>query len=478
MSNDQPLINLSVKEWSKDQKLAITRASSQALTQSSLGEPWSTNYWKAILTYLNITQEQFGLSLYGYKKKDMNYDSRSRRFLLELEHVLCLTHGDLNSVERSVSQQIYYALQQQEQASHTTNMDASAKKALQEGSKRNKALRWAATGAGILGGGAVIALTGGLAAPLLAPFLVGITGASFFATAGGVALVTSLFGLTGGGLAGWKMHRRMKGISVFEFQQILNDPDLPPIPSLHCTICISGFLLDSENEIKAPWELAFGGKHGNNNDIYCLEYETKELLELGYSFRKFVRDSAAKYAGMEIAKTTFLKAVFAAVALPATILKAADVIDNPWQIAVDRSKKAGLVLADVLQERVQGNRPCNLVAYSCGCLVIWNCLLELHKRGCVGLVDHVVLMGAPISSENIEEWNQVQSVVSGEFVNCYTSNDWVLAFVYRLHSFAVNVAGLEPVKIGRIRNFEVSEVDGHTKYPEVIKDILDQINLE
>lgn len=60
MSNDQPLINLSVKEWSKDQKLAITRASSQALTQSSLGEPWSTNYWKAILTYLNITQEQFG----------------------------------------------------------------------------------------------------------------------------------------------------------------------------------------------------------------------------------------------------------------------------------------------------------------------------------------------------------------------------------------------------------------------------------
>ncbi|EIE77134.1 hypothetical protein RO3G_01838 [Rhizopus delemar RA 99-880] len=417
MSNDQPLINLSVKEWSKDQKLAITRASSQALTQSSLGEPWSTNYWKAILTYLNITQEQFvsntmtlgqaidilsekgkdiridimldliGLSLYGYKKKDMNYDSRSRRFLLELEHVLCLTHGDLNSVERSVSQQIYYALQQQEQASHTTNMDASAKKALQEGSKRNKALRWAATGAGILGGGAVIALTGGLAAPLLAPFLVGITGASFFATAGGVALVTSLFGLTG----------------------------------------------DSENEIKAPWELAFGGKHGNNNDIYCLEYETKELLELGYSFRKFVRDSAAKYAGMEIAKTTFLKAVFA------------DVIDNPWQIAVDRSKKAGL---------------------------------ELHKRGCVGLVDHVVLMGAPISSENIEEWNQVQSVVSGEFVNCYTSNDWVLAFVYRLHSFAVNVAGLEPVKIGRIRNFEVSEVDGHTKYPEVIKDILDQINLE
>jgi hypothetical protein len=31
----------------------------------------------------------------------------------------------------------------------------------------------------------------------------------------------------------------------------------------------------------------------------------------------------------------------AAVALPATILKVADVIDNPWQMAVDRSRKAG-----------------------------------------------------------------------------------------------------------------------------------------
>lgn len=96
----------------------------------------------------------------------------------------------------------------------------------------------------------MIALTGGLAAPLLAPLLVGVTGATFFATAGGIALVTSLFGLTGGGLAGWKMHKRMKGIEEFGFRQILNDPDLPPVPTLHCTICISGFLLESKDEAR------------------------------------------------------------------------------------------------------------------------------------------------------------------------------------------------------------------------------------
>ena len=48
----------------------------------------------------------------------------------------------------------------------------------------------------------ILALTGGLAAPLVAPLVVGLTGATFFTTAGGIALMTSLFGLTGGGLTG------------------------------------------------------------------------------------------------------------------------------------------------------------------------------------------------------------------------------------------------------------------------------------
>ena len=36
----------------------------------------------------------------------------------------------------------------------------------------------------------------------------------------------------------------------------------------------------------------------------------------------------------------------AAVTLPATLLKIADVIDNPWQIAADRSIKAGVGKVD------------------------------------------------------------------------------------------------------------------------------------
>ncbi len=45
--------------------------------------------------------------------------------------------------------------------------------------------KWAAMGGGFIAGGLVIGLTGGLAAPLIAPALVGLTGASFLATSGG-----------------------------------------------------------------------------------------------------------------------------------------------------------------------------------------------------------------------------------------------------------------------------------------------------
>jgi hypothetical protein len=87
------------------------------------------------------------------------------------------------------------------------------------------------------------------------------------------------------------------------------------------------------------------------------------------------------------------------------------------------------------------------------------------------------MLGAPISLEDMDEWNDALSAVSGRFVNCYTSKDWVLAYVFRLHSFSSEVAGLQPVKLNRVENIEV-EIDGHTKYPEIIKDIMNQVKLE
>ncbi|KAI9470794.1 MAG: hypothetical protein EXX96DRAFT_490189 [Benjaminiella poitrasii] len=425
------IIKLSASEWTEDQRISVARVSAQTLTHVSavLDERWCRHWWQELIDYLHVSQSQLeqrilpfdqalehltgerrdirievllellavALHVTDVVKRDavMLYDARARAFLVELEHALGLCRGDLASVERSVAQQMYYGVMENKGSDVQQSMEEEAQRAIEATNRRQQAFRWIATGAGVIGGGAVIALTGGLAAPLLAPLLVGVTGATFFATAGGVALVTSLFGLTG----------------------------------------------DSEEEARSPWEYAFEGKR-NNTDIFCLEYETKTLLELGYSFRRFIKDTAINYAGMEVAKATVLHAFFA------TILKIADVIDNPWQMAVDRSKKAGT---------------------------------ELNERGCHGLVDNVVMMGAPISTEETWEWNNALNVVSGRFVNCYTPNDWVLAFVYRLHSLATNVAGLEAVVLPsqpkRIENVQV-DIDGHTKYPTAIKDIMDQLKIE
>ncbi|KAI9313459.1 hypothetical protein BX666DRAFT_2030248 [Dichotomocladium elegans] len=511
----ESLIRLSAGSWTIDQKRAVARIAAQVLRsiESIVGETWSCQWWFDILGYLGLTQAkshpmELPSALLAMTCKDqdiridvildllavamhltqpakdtsMVYDSRARRFFFELGHVMGLDALEVCMVERSIAQQMYFALQESRDKNdphredRAALMDQSAQNAIKESNKEKRTMRWLATGAGVLGGGALIALTGGLAAPLLAPLLVGLTGAAFFATAGGIALVTSLFGLTGGGLAGWKMHRRVNGVDEFNFEQILDDADLPPIPSLQCTICISGYLLDEKDEFRTPWELGFS--HDKNlNDIYCLQYESDALLDLGIAFQKFVRNQAIRYAGLEVAKQTALNAFFAALALPATLLKIADIIDNPWEIAADRSRKAGIVLADVLEQRVQGNRPCSLVGYSCGCLVIWECLQELYKRNKAGLIHNIVLMGAPIPTDDPQPWLNAASMVSGRFINCHTDKDWVLAFVYRLHSLETEVAGLKPMtKISRIENVEL-DLDGHTAYREAVKDILDKINL-
>lgn len=61
--------------------------------------------------------------------------------------------------------------------------------------------KWAAMGAGATVGGVLIGVTGGLAAPLVAPALVGLTGISFLATTGGVVMMATLLGMSGAGLA-------------------------------------------------------------------------------------------------------------------------------------------------------------------------------------------------------------------------------------------------------------------------------------
>ncbi|CAG8616606.1 7673_t:CDS:2 [Cetraspora pellucida] len=421
--------------------------------------------------------------------KLVEYDARSRAVLFKHAQYLNVPITDVKLLERDLAQKLYFLQEQPIETGKISDdgdqniqgFNDSASTSLISRDKKKKKWHWLATGVGVVVGATAIGLTGGLAAPFVAAGIGAITGAGIIATAASsVTLMTSLFGIAGGGLAGYKMHKRLQGLKEFSFTRIVHDNSIPLIPSLHVNIVISGYLLEDVNEVTTPWLPTFENV-SDYSDTFALSFDTEILLSLGRSFRRFLAESAVKIAASEAIKRTVFATLASALMLPAALMKAGDLIDNPWALGVDRAHKAGLVLADVLTERVQGKRPTVLIGYSLGALVIWKCLRELVKRQQYGLIDSVVLIGAPISSTPVSKWEEISSVISRRFINVYATNDIVLALIYRMHSLDLNIAGLSPVNCSAVENFDITEyTTGHLGYrePEVLTNILKKIHLD
>lgn len=177
---------------------------------------------------------------------------------------------------------------------------------------------------------------------------------------------------------------------------------------------------------------------------------------------------------------TVLSTLVAALAWPATLVTAFDLIDSKWAVAVDRSEKAGKVLAEVLLKGLQGNRPATLVGFSLGARVIFKCLqcLADSKGDNAGLVERVVLLGAPISIKD-ENWEVARKMVAGRFVNAYSTNDWTLGITFRASLLSQGLAGIQPVDIPGIENVDVTRViEGHSSYLWMTPKILEQLELD
>ena len=63
---------------------------------------------------------------------------------------------------------------------------------------------------------------------------------------------------------------------------------------------------------------------------------------------------------------------------------------------MNRAARAGELLAHVLMSGAHGDRPVNLVAYSMGARLVYHCLLELCRCRCRGIVQDVIMLGAPV----------------------------------------------------------------------------------
>ncbi|TDZ20592.1 putative membrane protein [Colletotrichum orbiculare MAFF 240422] len=407
------------------------------------------------------------------------YSAHARVLALYLASAFELPLSALVAEETEIAKSLVESSTASENQKEAMSAEAEAAKRRQE----NQKSRFWKVGLASVAGAAVIGITGGLAAPVVAGAIGGLMGSVGL---GGVAsflgifwmngaLVGTLFGAFGAKMTGEMMDNYAKEVEDFRFLPLKEEwgKDYTRVDAggkqgarLRVTIGVNGWLT-REEDVTKPWRSL-----GDESEVFALRYEMKALLALGTELEDLVSSYAWNFVKVEILKRTVLASLWAAL-WPAYLISAATKIDNPFNLARNRSDKAGRVLADALIAKVQGERPVTLVGYSLGARVIYSCLKSLAERKAFGLVDTVVLIGAPVPS-NREHWQVLRSVVSGRIVNVYSEKDYILGFLYRTTSLQLGIAGLQEVKdVGRVENLNLSaEVSGHLRYPSLIARIL------
>ncbi|KAL8768160.1 MAG: hypothetical protein Q9209_005551 [Squamulea sp. 1 TL-2023] len=438
-----------------------------------------------------------------------HYIAPSRVLLLYLTSSLHLPLSVLTADEEKVAKGLLEAAKNMSGESET-----------QKKAEENKNSRKWKVGLASVAGAAIIGVTGGLAAPLVAAGLgsvmgglgLGATAAAGYlgAVAGSTVIVGGLFGAYGGKMTGEMVDAYAKEVSDFAFLPVKEEPDPlssnnkdsstsqhkkeikdpasdsskalspssataiddPSARRLRVTIGISGWLTDP-TDVTTPWHVL-----GTNAEVFALRYELEALMNLGNSIQAMVSSAAWGYAKSEMIKHTIFAELSAAL-WPLALLKISRLVDNPFSIAKSRSDKAGELLADALINKAQGERPVTLVGYSLGARVIYNCLMSLAKRKAFGLVESAVLIGTPCPSST-SDWRVMRSVVASRLVNVYSSNDYILGFLYRTSSIQYGVAGLQKIEgLAGVMNVDVSEtVSGHLRYRYLVGSILKTIGFE
>jgi hypothetical protein len=442
-------------------------------------------------------------------QSEQGYDSRMRQsiifFCIETE----ISEEFLYNTEKRVSQVLQSAID-------TSKSEAVAKTKKKEEEKSYSIWKKMAVGAGAVAGGTALILTGGLAAPALAAGFsalgnVAVVGGAsaaiggFVASSGGAVLMTTMFGVTGAGLGGYKINKRLGGLNSFEIREVVygslgkeergailedskksTSAEPKKTVSLTITILVNGWAYPD-----APAPLNVGGEGsdsssaqekneagcfsqkkreeifkrniGESNEGYIVDFELEDLKALHDSLQTFVKKEVITYAGTTALQNTVLGAIMASVALPAYIIKAADVIDNPYGIACSKAVQAGHALANLLLNREAGSRPVQLFSFSLGCLTLLSCVEKLAAAGKKGrgIVNNLVFLGAPFPNTETT-WKTCRSVCSGRIVNCFSRKDSVLKFLSRVTLQASFAAGIgattrDHEKMFRIENRDVDK---------------------
>ncbi|PIA13468.1 DUF726-domain-containing protein [Coemansia reversa NRRL 1564] len=399
------------------------------------------------------------------------YDSRGRYLLRRLADAVRYPWAEVLCCERKVTRQ----LRLHDYASNVTLATKSATPhAVKQRAYQRKTRRMVVIGLATVGGGLVIGLSAGLLAPAIGAGIGATLGAigiantgAFFGSIGGTALITGAATLTGSSLAGRQIARRTRFAEQFEFIPCINEGQTNLI------LTIPGWLEKADNGV-----FSFSTLDSLNGDHCSLLWESDALRRLGSSLRMIVGE-VFSITLTQTLQHTVLPSLLGPLSIPMWLAKLGYVLDNPWSNGCELAFNAGPVMADLLLQRVQGQRPVTLVGYSIGARLIFYALLELANMNAYGLIEDVYLFGAPVVASE-EEWRIAASVVGGRFINAYSSKDWILGFFYRTTNLGrSSVAGLHPISgVNGLENIDVSEeVPGHNAYREVLPFLLHRLGV-
>lgn len=405
---------------------------------------------------------------------DGYYDSRSRTLLVKFATYLGIAPLEIRQFERRLVEN----LEMDTSNKTIENKDEKMRDRLfiEKHIQKNRTRRLTYIGLATLGGSLAIGLSAGLLAPVIgAGLAAGLTTVGISGTGGFLAGVGGSVAITTGGVAiGAKVgnkagSRRVGDVQTFEMKALHNNK------RSNLIITVSGWMNGEMDDVRLP----FSTVDPVMGDMFSLLWEPEMLKSMGQTIG-ILASEALSTSIQQILGATILTALMSAIQLPMALSKLSYLLDNPWNVSLDRAWKAGKILADTLVSGNMGVRPITLVGFSLGLRLIYSCLIELANRGGYGLVENVILLGNPVTVKH-DQITLARSVVSGRFVNGYIKNDWILGYLFRATGGGLlTVAGISPIdKIPGVENFDCTEyVEGHMSYRKAIPKIMKALDWE
>jgi hypothetical protein len=282
--------------------------------------------------------------------------------------------------------------------------------------------------------------------------------------AGGVMVVTAAGVALGGTLGGVVSNAYLSEVKDFKIRK-QNEGKGPSI------ICVDGFLTQKMDDPR-EWKRALRTRHRRHN-WYHLNWEAKTRYQLGSMLCRDSTGEAARLFGTTLARRAAKQA--GSKMNPAMwVAVAADMIRNPWHVAMMKAPMTGAVLADILART--SRKEFILIGHSLGARVINSTLLALSTKTAKPIIRDVYLLGGAVGTGAPRDWESVSKAVCGKIHNCYSTNDQVLRCLYRAATGMISrPVGAYPIRSRspKIVDWDFSDVvKGHTDWKGCLSEVL------